>query len=179
MTITVRPATLVILLVVVLAGAGLWRVLTRSGPQDQRPITLPASFDGLALEPDNYATGPSWAATTRGVIGDTPFAGATYGPTRDTTVINVVAARTDLSGKLDIRLAGPDVRTIGAVRCTDTLSLRPADGSDKRPPTADIRGQMLCWRTSDRLSVSALVVLHPTTQEQLATAVTMLWTQLQ
>ncbi len=169
---------------VTLAGllviAGLWHARS-SAPVDVRPVTLPATFMGLALKPDNFGITPSWTSMVRDELDGAPVAGASYGQIGVTAFVNVVAARTDLSGKLDLGLAGNGGRLIGNAWCTDYVVLRVAGTDDGKSAATLPRmdGKLLCWRTSDRLSVTAFVYSRPPATEDVAAAVDLIWTGLQ
>jgi hypothetical protein len=157
----------------VIAIAGI-RYVTTSSPEDDRPVTMPSTFAGVdAGSTQFFFTSPSWISTVRDAIGDAPFSGASYGqPGQPTTMVNVIAARTDLTGKLDQSMAGDDGELLGATRCTRRVILGPA-GDDQKSTEVDT--MLLCWRTSDLLSVTALALKRPPPPEELAAAVDATW----
>jgi hypothetical protein len=166
-----------VVLVAAIAIIGTRYALT-SSPEDERPVSLPPSFAGANLNtgPASFATDPSWISTVKDSIGDVPFAGAGYGePGNPTAVVNVIAARTDLTGKLDQRMAGDAGELLGATRCTRRVMIEPP-GDDQKPTEIDT--WLLCWRTSELLSVTALAMLRPPPPEELAAAVDATWQSL-
>ena len=162
----------------VLVALGLAWYSTRSGPSDQRPVVMPPTFAELALEPNNFAASGDWAGFAREDTDGAPVAGASYGTIR-TRFVNVVAARADLTGKQDVRMAGDEGRLIGNTRCTEAVVMR-AENQDDTPAAqlTPLTGKLLCWRTSPQLSVTAFALAEPPAAEQLAAAVDQLWTSL-
>ena len=167
-----RRALLVVALALVAIGLACW-VAAASGPSDTRPVALPATFMGLGTsEYDD----PGTARDLSDAVDGAPLAVRGYGG-RGTTTLNVVATRSDMTGEVDLRFLGDDGRLIGGTRCTSDVVLRERN-ADPDSPGTPLTGKVLCWRTSERLSVSAFVLTRPPAQEDVAAAVDALWVAL-
>ena len=152
------------------AMLGIWFAVDQGRPgTDRRPVALPSDFAGVQRSGTTFPGG-DWDTMAAKELGPAPFAGAPYYQ-RGGTYINVTAARTDLQGQLDLRMAGDEGRPYGQSRCTDRVVM---------PVTHESLGQgrLLCWRTSSRLSITALVMIRPPTPEAVGAAVDGLWEQL-
>ena len=161
------------------AAVAVWHV--ESAPAvDRRPVVLPAVFLGLSVRPGNFSTEASWTSTSEQALKGAGSAATEYGTLAAgqprTPLINVIAARTDLTGKLDQRLAGDQGDLLGGTRCTQTLRLQPDTAKDAPPVVMPT--MMLCWRLSGTFSITALAVLRPPAAAELAAAVDTLWDQL-
>jgi hypothetical protein len=146
-------------------------------PQDHRPLALPDRFAGIPrMEGGDFGTSSDWPGIAHESLGTPLFAGGSYLPPKagnryGRPWLNVVAARADMSGTLDLRMAGDDGQRYGDTRCTTNVVL-PGTHDSLGP------GRLLCWRTSRRLSVSALVVFGPAEPAAIAGGVDELWAQL-
>lgn len=170
MTVRVsRRAVVAVLVALATIAVVSYRHVT-SGPSDTRPVTLPATFAGLTTSTFSNEGVPESISED---LGGAPTALTTYGAP-GTTIVNVVAARADMSDRVDLRYLGDDGRLIGGTRCTTNVVLRELDeGVDS--PGSPMTGKLLCWRTSDELSVSAFVLSRPPAAEDVAAAVDALW----
>jgi hypothetical protein len=168
-----RWAAAAVLAILLVVGGWLgWQVVMAAFVEDQ-PVTLPQTFLGheRATGVHDFGADENWRKSARDAAGGAGFAGAAYGNPR-ATMINVTAARTDLTGELDLRLAGDSGEEYTAVRCTRYLNFSTKD----QPAPARLNERMLlCWRTSPTLSVIAFAVTRPPTADELAPAVQSLW----
>jgi hypothetical protein len=160
----------VVIVASAIAIAGVRHAMT-SSPKDERPVTLPATFAGLTPRTPNFGTETSWISTARDATGGAPILGTTYGKVGEASIINVVVARSDLTGDLDQDMAGDDGELLGATRCTRKVMLTV--DKDKKP--IESTKMLLCWRTSDLLSVTALVLSRPPEPAEVAAAVDAVW----
>jgi hypothetical protein len=117
------------------------------------PITLPDTVAGLAgLGTADVTADPAWRAQAQRGAGNAVFAARTYGTPGSNSIVRVVGARTDLTGKLELAWAADAGTKVGPVSCTNNTKLTPDQPAKIRPTV------MLCWRTSGSLSVYALVI---------------------
>jgi hypothetical protein len=176
MTIRVSRSAIVGIFVSIAVIAVVWYLTTSSGPTDTRPVVLPPTFMGLNIGSSNHGDSPEAMAVIREQVNGAPSALTTYGEVK-ATVVNVVATRADLTGKVDLHFAGDNGRLVGNTRCTRNVVLREA-GEDMDKPGSPLRNKMLCWRTSKQLSISVFVLIRPPAEEDLAAAVDSLWNTL-
>ncbi|GLY16353.1 hypothetical protein LWF15_30050 [Kineosporia rhizophila] len=154
----------------------LWPSRASSGPPDDRAITMPSTFMELDVSPYNTGDDPESVATLREDVGGAQLAFAMYGKAGGTTV-SVTATRTDLTGRVDLRMLNDNGQRYSNSYCSSNLSLRTADqGPDGEG--SPYPGGLICWRTSDRLSVSAFALIKPPAEEELARAVDLFWESL-
>lgn len=173
MIIRVSRRALVAMPIVLATIAVAGYLTVSSGPSDTRTVNLPPTFMGLNTSPHNDASLPQSISES---LGGAPTALTSYGEP-GTTMLNVVATRTDMTGKVDLHLLGDSGRSIGGTRCTRNVVLRGAD-EDVDTPGTPLSGKVLCWRTSEQLSISAFVLSRPPAEEDVAAAVDALWLTL-
>jgi hypothetical protein len=143
----------------VVAGGGAFAATHLGSTPEAKPtdpITLPISVAGMPQIADGGADltqSADWQAKAKAAAGGTTIAARTYGKGGQLTrTIRVVAARTDLSGKLEQAWAAGSGSEVGRDRCTNNI--QPAKGSAARVrPTV-----MLCWRTSASFSAYSLII---------------------
>ncbi len=130
----------------------LWPSRASSGPPDDRAITMPSTFMELDVSPYNTGDDPESVATLREDVGGAQLAFAMYGKAGGTTV-SVTATRTDLTGRWIFGCSTTMVRdtAIPTAAATFHCARRTRAQMAKALPTP----ALICWRTSDRLSVSA------------------------
>jgi hypothetical protein len=117
------------------------------------PITLPATAGGMSpVGATDVTRRAEWTQQAKQAAGGAVFAARTYGHAGTNHIVRVVAARTDLTGALELAWAADAGTKVGPVSCTNKTRLTP-DQPPKVRPTI-----MLCWRTSGSLSVYALVI---------------------
>jgi hypothetical protein len=159
---------------VVVAGAGLaWNTL-RYRNVDKRPITLPDTFlnRGHLADPElDFGQAADWRAHIEDEFHGAGLAGAAYGEIGQGR-INVVAIRADATGDLDLKMAADAGEPYGNVRCTNYFRF---ETEDLKPPPAHMEGMLLCWRTSDDLTVSALAMNLAPAAVEVAAEVDALW----
>ena len=98
-----------------------------------------------------------------------PVAARTYarqGPGA-ASYVNVLATRADMTGHVDLTHAGPVQSVHGGVSCTRTLTW---EGASDDPGSL-----VLCWQTSEELSVTALSLSPGWSDEQVASVVARVW----
>ncbi len=117
------------------------------------PITLPATAGGKSpVGATDVTRKPAWIQQAKQAAHGAVFAAQTYGTPGSYDIVRVVAARTDLTGALELAWAGDAGTKVGPVSCTNKTKLTPDQPARVRPTV------MLCWRTSASLSVYALVI---------------------
>jgi hypothetical protein len=144
----------------VLAGAagaaafsGLLGTSAPSGPVTA-PVPVPDKVGGLAAAPadQDFAQADGWQAKAKAAVGDATVVGKQYGSTKERKTIRVVAARSDLTGKLELAWAADKGKKYGDARCTQNFEF--ADGG-----RVGIRPTMLmCWRTSETFSAYSIII---------------------
>lgn len=88
-------------------------------------------------------------------------------------VLNLVVARGRFPAGADVRLAGKPRTSVAGTTCTSTLEF-PDDGSGVEIPRQSDTFH-LCWRMSDRLSISVLGIGNNVENEMVAEAVNSAW----
>jgi hypothetical protein len=159
-----RTVQLAAVAVAVAAGVGMWTG-TRSTSHSE-PVTLPAQFIGIAPGGYDFIAGLDMDGVMTEAVGENAWGGHTYGQTssfpggRTKLMVNLVVARADLTGKVDLRLS-KDEHPVGSEQCGTVVG-----------------SQLICSRTSDDLSVTALVMLgtDQTTESEVAAAVESVFT---
>lgn len=117
------------------------------------PITLPATAGGKSpVGATDVTRKPEWIQQAKQAAHGAVFAAQTYGTPGSYDIVRVVAARTDLTGALELAWAGDAGTKVGPVSCTNKTKLTPDQPARVRPTV------MLCWRTSASLSVYTLVI---------------------
>ena len=117
------------------------------------PITLPATAGGKKpLGATDVTRRPEWQQQAKQAVRGAVFAAQTYGTPGSFNIVRVVAARTDLTGALEMTWAGDAGTKVGPVSCTNNIRLTTQQVPKIRPTV------MLCWRTSASLSVYVLVI---------------------
>jgi hypothetical protein len=118
------------------------------------PITLPdqvAGRDKLPKDADPLQD-PVWRDKARAGVTAVAFVAQGYGHTDQNETLRVVAARTDLTGILDVAMAVDPGQQIGPNRCTQNTQLVPGGTAMVRPTV------VVCWRTGADLSASAVLI---------------------
>lgn len=138
------------------------------------PLTLPPTVAGLSpLASGDVTSDPAWLQQAKKATGGAVFTARTYGRPAPGRILRVVAARTDLTGALELGWAAGSETKIGATSCTNTTRFTPDQAPRARPTL------MLCWRTSGSLSVYALEIdprsTTPVASTQAAAAVDAVW----
>lgn len=123
-------------------------------PGSSAPITLPGHIAGLnPLSPISDPTKvKNWLNKATQAAHGTAFAAQGYGTPGTHRTMRLVAARTDLSGTLEMIWAADAGHAVGADHCTQNVRLVPQGQARVRPTI------MLCWRTSATLSAYVLVI---------------------
>lgn len=169
-----RWGLLVLVTVPVVLGLIAWRSDGGAAVAvDSRGIRLPDTFmgQGRMTGPLAIDTKQDWLEYAHQQLGAVGYSGMSYGSSR-TAIMNVVAARTDLTGKLDLRMVADQGREVGSVRCTQTLSF--VIGDTRYPPTFE-PNRLLCWRTTKTLSVYVSALGVPPDMGDLASAMGSVW----
>jgi hypothetical protein len=117
------------------------------------PIALPADVLGVpAVAQGDPAQTPLWKQRSSAASKGSAVQGRTYQKPGQQAWTRVVAARADLTGKLELAWAADKGQKVGDVSCTNNTMITGTATARRRPTL------MLCWRTSATLSVYALVV---------------------
>ena len=116
------------------------------------PVMLPAVMSGLPSMASDPLHGSSWQQKARAEVGTDSWAFRSYGSGGTARSIRVVAARTDLTGKLEQAWAASTESQVGKVSCTHDTRLTPTSKARFRATV------LVCWRTSPGLSAYALVI---------------------
>lgn len=132
---------------------------------DVGATSWPPSVQGLAAQDpgQDLTRTPEWQSSARQDVATTPVLARMYGPGGAARSIRLVAARTDLTGKLDLAWAADTGTLLGNVHCTNNLVLAEGTAPRERPTV------MLCWRTSRSASAYSLIV-DPTATKPVAAA---------
>ena len=152
------PLIAAVAVVGVLGGTVAAWTTTRSSAPTARPtatstgIELPAGLAGLATLTADPLHGASWQAKVHQAIGDAAWGARSYGSAGTGKTIRVVAARTDLTGKLEQAWAVDNGTHTGSVSCTHDTKLTAGGKAFERPTL------LVCWRTTSDLSAYALVI---------------------
>lgn len=153
----------------------LWPSRASSGPPDDRAITMPSTFMELDVSPYNTGDDPESVATLREDVGGAQLAFAMYGKAGGTTV-SVTATRTDLTGRVDLRMLNDNGQRYSNSYCSSNLSLRTADqgpdGEGSPYPGAHLLAYL---RPAQRLGFR---LIKPPAEEELARAVDLFWESL-
>jgi hypothetical protein len=154
-----RPYRLLLVpAVLVVAVAAVWVFTMQPAPIDQRPVALPAALAGFPVANAGlqFAQHPDVQKTMRDDFGERPWDGRAYGGIPG-PLFHLVVVRGDSDGKGMLTTTRPPHTEFGDVTCTQTFELEDLPGQgDAEALRHDSRVQ--CWRTSDSLSVSVLVV---------------------
>jgi hypothetical protein len=150
-----RRGLMAALLAVATRVATIGALHLRSGPHDTRPVVLPKSLAGFqpAPTPYQFAENASWPQSMAKAFGNTAYGGRAYGSLAAHQLINLVVVRADSSGFGDPSVGRPPYTMFGEVRCTHSLQFK-----DSSPELVDSK-LLLCWRASDTLTVSAIMLL--------------------
>ncbi len=116
------------------------------------PFTLPATMSGLPAMASDPLHATSWQQKARAAVGSDSWAFRSYGTGGTARSIRVVAAHTDLTGKLEQAWAASTESQVGNVSCTHDTRLTPTSKARFRPTV------LVCWRTGPALSAYALVI---------------------
>ena len=162
-------AGLVAAVVAVALAAGF--LLQRSGPVDRRPVVLPDTLAGLPpVEATWQFANSDWRGQLRDVTASTPSTGGPTAACRPGPLINLVVVRGDFRGESDAGLGRPPYTEIGEVSCTHTFQLPDLGVTDGDPKPFTKDSWLVCSRESDRLTVSAFVIIGGDGYEQEAAA---------
>lgn len=156
----VRRGVLAAGLAVVVAGGGAaaaWYagVFEHQPSSDTKAtVAVPEKVGGLAPAAPalDFAQVPAWQAKASAAVGGATVVGKQYGSAKDRKTIRVVAARADLTGKLELAWAADKGTKQGDARCTNNLKLTEASAPKVRPT------MLLCWRTSETFSAYSIVI---------------------
>jgi len=154
----------------VLSAAGVLAYLALND-DSIRPSQLPGSVDGLEAVGEQGTT--QWERSAGEEVGSTVIS-RNYGSAGTGRTLRLVAARADLTGLLELGWAGDQGTAVGEGRCTQLLDIT-GQGEPETKPT-----MMLCWRTSEALSVYGIAIdqdRKPSGTETMA-AVQDLWAEL-
>jgi hypothetical protein len=142
----------------VLAAGGVGVAVRATGPAGPlpatAPITLPAQLQGLSPLPasaDPTAVA-RWQERARTAAGAATLAARSYGPADGSRMVRAVAARTDLTDKLEQAWAADAGHAVGKDHCTQNVQLVPSGRAGVRPT------MIVCWRTGASLSAYAVVI---------------------
>jgi hypothetical protein len=163
---------------VAVAGVVATAALVRpSGPDvPAGALRLPDSVAGLdpMTSSVDLTTLPDWRAKARSAAPDGSLVARTYGTGALARSIRVVAAKTDLTGRLELGWVSGPGTAVGDDTCTQTVK-----------PTANSRAATrstlaLCWRTGPDLSAYVLLVdpKHSVTMKDAAAALDRSWNLL-
>ncbi|MBI4942702.1 MAG: hypothetical protein HY830_18330 [Actinobacteria bacterium] len=143
---------------VVAGGAG---AVWYAGVFDHKPstdtkasVTVPEKVGGLAAAPQaqDFSSQPAWQEKAQAAVGGATVIGRQYGSAKARKTIRVVAARADLTGKLELKWPADKGEKVGDARCTQNFKLTET-GTAKVRPT-----MLMCWRTSDTFSAYSIVI---------------------
>ncbi len=116
-------------------------------------IELPSDLTGLPTYARRPAPRPrAGRPKVHQAIGDAVWGARSYGTSGTGKTIRVVAARADLTGKLEQAWAVDNGTKSGSVSCTHDTRLTPSGKAFERPTL------LVCWRTSSTLSAYAVVI---------------------
>jgi predicted outer membrane protein len=145
--------------VVVAGGAAVAAVTGTSGDGGpDGPVTaavsVPDKVAGLeaADSAQDFAQDVSWQAKAKAAVGDATVVGRQYGSAKERKTIRVVAARTDLTGKLELAWAADQGTEHGDARCTQNFRFTESGKVAVRPT------MLMCWRTSATFSAYTIVI---------------------
>jgi hypothetical protein len=129
------------------------------------PLTLPPSIAGLAPQAstDDLTQTPDWQAQAKRAGGGSAVLARTYGKGGRERSVRLVAARTNLTGALDLAWAADEGTLVGDVHCTNNVVLGRGAQPRVRPT------MMLCWKVSTSASVYSLII-DPTATQPVAAA---------
>jgi hypothetical protein len=121
-------------------------------PSPTAPLILPQKVQTLERLPvDGDPTRLTrWQQKATAAARGTTLAAQGYGEGART--LRAVAARTDLSGSVDLTWAVDQGQVVGKNRCTQNVRLVPNGAAGVRPTLA------LCWRTTPSLSAYTLLI---------------------
>lgn len=117
-------------------------------------VTVPSKVGGLAAAApaQDFAQQPAWQAKAVAAVGGVSVVGRQYGSAKDRKTIRVVAARTDLTGKLDMKWVVEKGTKVGRAQCTNKLKLTESTQAKARPT------MLMCWRTSKTFSAYSVII---------------------
>jgi hypothetical protein len=125
------------------------------------PVALPDTVTGLRPLPADQdpTANPNWQDSAAKASGGVTLEAHTYGKGEDGRTVRVVAARTDLTQKLELAWAADQGQETGIARCTNNLVVAPRTPPRVRPTV------MLCWRTGPTFSAYTLVIAPRATKQ--------------
>lgn len=139
---------------------------------DTRPVVLPKTLQGLPMADSQFAD-TGWRTTMRDAksgFGDHPFDGRSYQATKRGPMVNLVVVRDDAQDKGDLYSEHKPFTTIGHVSCRHPFPI------DRPVGTAGRDNVLTCWRASETLTVSVLVLPAPPGYEKtMAKAIDEVW----
>ncbi len=146
------PVLVAAVVVALAGGSAAWLGTRTTPPTPSTPIELPSSMAGLSTLAKDPLRGTAWQQKAGQSVGSVAWSAKSYGSGGTGKSIRVVAARTDLTGKLEQAWAVGTGDQIGAVSCTHNTRLTPTSSAHERPTV------LICWRTTTNLSAYALVI---------------------
>jgi len=153
-----RWAVVAVAGLVAAGGGALAATHLGSAPQSKPTdaITLPAAVAKLPQVPSGGADltqSADWQAKAKAAVGNAAITGRTYGNGgQQARSIRIVAARADLTRKLEQAWAVGSGTEVGADHCTNNVQLAKGSAPRVRPTL------MLCWRTSPTFSAYSLII---------------------
>ncbi len=143
-----------------------------SGPVTA-PVAVPDKVGGLAPAPEaqDFSKQSAWQAEAQAAVGDATVIGRQYGSAKQRKTIRVVAARTDLTNKLELAWPADKGTKVGSARCTQNFVLTEG-GTPRVRPT-----MLMCWRTSATFSAYSIVIDFDTkpSEKDAVTAIDDVW----
>jgi hypothetical protein len=117
-------------------------------------VAVPDTVGGLTAAAPNldFSQDEGWQAKARAAAGDATVVGRQYGSTKERKTIRVVAARTDLTGKLELAWAADKGTKHGDARCTQSFEFAEGGRVGVRPT------MVMCWRTSATFSAYSIII---------------------
>lgn len=117
------------------------------------PLEVPEELGGVRAVPAAQDIGltPGWREVATKQVGDAELVTRQYGTAADRRYVRLVAARTDLTGKLELGWAADAGTVHGDYRCTQDVA--PPGGTPGVRKTV-----LLCWRATPGLSVYSLAI---------------------
>ena len=115
---------------------------------------MPEKVGGLTAAPatQDFSSQPAWQEKALAAVGGASVVGRQYGGPGSRKTIRVVAARADLTGKLELRWPADKGARSGDARCTQNFKLTETGTARVRPT------MLMCWRTSDTFSAYSIII---------------------
>jgi hypothetical protein len=170
--VTLAAAAAVVVIAAVVALLGLF-----SGSDAQSAggaVRLPETVRDLGPVAANKDVTQTqlWQSKARTATHGAPVDARTYG--QGSLTIRVVAARSDLTGKLELAWPADDGHDVGDDTCTQNVRFTPGGKAGVRPTVA------LCWRTGSTLSAYTLLIdtKHKVKEAESAKALDEVWSAI-